>query len=44
MLAKGVGKLTLTCLKTRLRLVDHVDTALTAHNTAIAVTRFERAE
>ncbi len=40
----GVGGLALTCFETRLRLVDDVNAALTAHNTAIAVTLLERAE
>jgi len=34
----------LTGLEAGLRLVDHVDTALAAHDTTIAVTLLERAE
>ena len=36
--------LALTCFEPSLRLVDHIDTALAAHNAAIAVPCFERAE
>ena len=37
-------RLALTGFKAALRLVDDVDAALTAHDTAIAVTLLERAE
>ena len=40
-LAQG---LTLTGFKPTLRLVDHIDAALTAHDAAIAVALLERAE
>jgi hypothetical protein len=36
--------LTLTCFKPALRLVDHINAALTAHNAAIAMTILQRAE
>ena len=38
------GFLALTCLETALRLVDDVDAALAAHNTAIAVALLERTQ
>ena len=39
-----VAGLALTGLKPALRLVDHIDAALTAHDAAIAMTLLERAE
>jgi hypothetical protein len=41
MLCSGLA---LTGFKPRLRLVDYIDAALTAHNPAIAVTLLERTE
>jgi hypothetical protein len=38
------GGSALTGFEPALRLVDHIDTALTAHDAAIAVTLLERAE
>ena len=38
------GILSLTCLESLLGLVDHVDPALAAHHTTIAVTLLERAK
>ena len=37
-------RLTLTCFKTRLCFVDHINTALTAYHTTIAVAALKRAK
>ena len=40
----GEKGLALACFEPALRLVDHIDTALTAHDAAVAVPALERAE
>jgi|GEM_PF-6078731 hypothetical protein len=42
--SKSYLLLTLTGLEARLCFVDHINTALAAHDTTVAVTRLQRAE
>jgi hypothetical protein len=38
---RPVAHLTLACLQARVPLVDYIKTAATAHNLAVAITRFQ---